>query len=109
MASAATALYNVQMLKDKETLSNLDVTTTDNICWAVCKDTSQPVTGVATTTTRLKLLAFWIKHQDQTTHVVGTTAIPLVQTTLTMINLLRMQNALWMPGLLITRSLTTLP
>jgi hypothetical protein len=42
--------------------------------------------------TMLKLLFFWIKHQDQTLHEVGVTAKPLVQTTLVMINTLKEQN-----------------
>ncbi len=50
------------MLKDKDTLSELDKATIKNICQAVRKDTGQPVAEVATA--RLKMLAFWIVHQD---------------------------------------------
>jgi hypothetical protein len=86
---AATTLCDVQMLKDKKTLSKLDDNAIENICKVVCKDTGQSVAELATT--RIKLLCFWIKHQDQTTSVVGRTVSLLVQTTITMINLLKMQ------------------
>jgi hypothetical protein len=89
MAPAATALYNVQMLKDKETLSKLDKNAIANICKVVNKDTCQSVAILAAT--RLKLLCFWIKHQDQMLRLVATTAHPLVWTRITMINTLRMQ------------------
>jgi hypothetical protein len=42
-ANAATALYDVQMLKTCAALSKLDDTATANICKAVSKDTSQSV------------------------------------------------------------------
>jgi hypothetical protein len=81
---AATTLHNVQMLKDKDTLSMLDNSITDNICWLICQDSSQPVAEVAVT--RLKLLSFWINHQDQTLREVGIVSKPLMRTTLLMIN-----------------------
>jgi hypothetical protein len=40
------------------------------------------------------MLSFWIKHQNQTSHVGGVTAIPLVLTTLAMINALKEQKCL---------------
>jgi hypothetical protein len=60
--TAVTSQYDVHMLKDKDTLSELDKATIKNICQAVRKDTGQPVAEVATA--RLKMLAFWIVHQD---------------------------------------------
>jgi hypothetical protein len=95
-ASAAIALYDVQMLKDKETLSKLDNNSVANICKAVSKDTGQTVAKLAAT--RLTLLCFWIKHQDQTLRSVGMTARLLVWTMITMINTHRMQKrdeAVW--------------
>ncbi len=34
-ALVATTLYNVHMLKDKETLAELDKNTVNNICWLI--------------------------------------------------------------------------
>jgi hypothetical protein len=56
--NAATTLYNVQMLKDAKTLSELDDDTIANICKAVSKDTGQSVAKIAAT--KLKLACFWI-------------------------------------------------
>jgi hypothetical protein len=47
--NAATALYDMQMLKDAKTLSELDNVTIANICKVVSKDTSQSVAKIATT------------------------------------------------------------
>ncbi len=48
-ANATTALYNVQMLKDAKTLSELDNDAVANICKAVSKDTGQSVAKIAMT------------------------------------------------------------
>ncbi len=48
-ANTATALYNVQMLKDVKTLSELDDVAAANICKAVSSDTGQSVAKIATT------------------------------------------------------------
>jgi hypothetical protein len=50
------ALYNVQMLKDAKTLSELDNDAVANICTAVSKDTGQSVAKIAVT--KLKLACF---------------------------------------------------
>ncbi len=88
-ANAVTILYDVQMLKDCVTLSELDNKFIANTCKAVSKDTGQSVAELAMT--RLKLLCFWIKHHYQTSRVVGTTSKPLVRMTLKTISFLRMQ------------------
>jgi hypothetical protein len=54
--NAATALYNVQMLKDAKTLSELEDDAIANICKAVSRDTSQSVAEIAAT--KLKLACF---------------------------------------------------
>jgi hypothetical protein len=54
--NAATSLYNVQMLKDAKTLSELDNDTVADICKAVSKDTGQSVAKIAAT--KLKLACF---------------------------------------------------
>ena len=57
-ANAATALHNVQMLKDAKTLSELDDDLIANICKckAVSKDTGQSVAKIAST--KLNLTCF---------------------------------------------------
>jgi hypothetical protein len=76
-ANDAAALYNVQMLKTCLTLSELFNDTIANICKVVSKDTGQSVAKVATT--RLKLVCFWIKHQQyRTSQEIGTTLKALV-------------------------------
>jgi hypothetical protein len=59
--NTATALYDVQMLKDAKTLSELDDDAIANICKAVSKDYGHSVAKIATT--KLKLACFWIRHQ----------------------------------------------
>jgi hypothetical protein len=76
-ANAATALYDVQMLKDAKTLSELDNDAIANICKAVSKDTGQSVAEIAAT--KLKLACFWIKHQIRTSRKIGGTGRPLVK------------------------------
>jgi len=44
--------------------------------------------------TRLKLLTFWIRHQDRTGREIGVTANPLVKTTLETLTLLNEQKIL---------------
>jgi hypothetical protein len=75
--NAATALYNVQMLKDAKTLSELDNDAIADICKAVSKDTGQSVAKIATT--KLKLAYFWIRHQYWTLREIGGTGRPLVK------------------------------
>jgi hypothetical protein len=76
--NAATTLYDMQMLKDTKTLSELDDDTVANICKAVSKDTGQSVAKIAAT--KLKLACFWIRHQYWTSREIGGTVRPLVKT-----------------------------
>ncbi len=75
--NAATALYDVQMLKDAKTLSELDDDAVANICKAVSKDIGQSVAKIAAT--KLKLACFWTRHQYQTLREIGVTSRPLVK------------------------------
>jgi hypothetical protein len=75
--NAATALYDVQMLKNANNLSELDNDTVANICKAVSKDTGQSVAKIATT--KLKLTCFWVRHQYQISREIGGTRRPLVK------------------------------
>jgi hypothetical protein len=112
-ANAATALYNVQMLKTCRTLSELDNEAVANVCKVVSNDTGQSLAGL--NATRLKLLCFWIKHQYRTSREIGTTSKPLVPMKLETISLLRMQkcdedrSVTRMLGLPRTRSLSIPP
>jgi hypothetical protein len=76
-ANAATALYDVQVLKDAKTLSELDDVAVANICKAVSKDTGQSVAEIAAT--KLKFACFWIRHQHRTSREIGVTSRPLVK------------------------------
>jgi hypothetical protein len=76
-ANAATALYDVQMLKDAKTLSELDNDAVANICKAVSKETSQSVAKIAAT--KLKLACFLIRHQHRTSREIRVTSRPLVK------------------------------
>jgi hypothetical protein len=76
-ANALTTLYDVQMLQDANTLSELDDNAVANICKAISKDTSQSVANIATT--KLKLACFWIRHQIRTLRESGGTGRPLVK------------------------------
>ena len=77
--NAATALHNVQALKDAQALSKLDVNdAVANVCKAVGKDVGQSVSELAAT--KLKLACFWVRHQYRTLRVIGGTQRPLVKT-----------------------------
>ncbi len=101
--NAATALYDMQMLKDAKTLSELDNDVVANICKAMSKDTGQSVAKIAAT--KVKLVCFWIRHQYRTLTEIGGTRRPLVKILYTgTIDLLRQQKQTRTTGLPITRS-----
>ena len=76
--NAATALHDVQALKDALALSELDDDdAVANVCKAVGKDVGQSVAKIAAT--KLKLVCFWIRHQYRTSRVIGGTQRPLVK------------------------------
>ncbi len=76
-ANAATTLYNVQMLQDGKTLSELDNDASANMCKAISKDTGQSVAKIAVT--KLKLACCWVRHQIRTSREIGGTGRPLVK------------------------------
>jgi hypothetical protein len=75
--NAATALHNVQALKDAQALSELDNDAVTNVCKAVGKDVGQSVAKIAAT--KLKLACFWVRHQCQTLREIGGTRRPIVK------------------------------
>jgi hypothetical protein len=67
--ATATALHDVQVLKDAQALSKLDDNdAVANICKAVGKDVGQSVAKLAAT--KLKLACFWIRHQYLTSREI---------------------------------------
>jgi hypothetical protein len=76
-ANAATALHNVQMLKDTSTLSELENDAIANICKAISKDTGQSISEIATA--KYKFVCFWISHQHRTSREIGGAGRPLVK------------------------------
>jgi hypothetical protein len=76
--NAATALHNVQALKDAQALSKLDDDdAVANVCKAVGKDVGQSVAKIAAT--KLKLACFWVRHQYWTSREIRGTQRPLVK------------------------------
>jgi hypothetical protein len=76
--NAATALHDVQALKDAQALSELDDDdAVANVCRAVGKDIGQSIAKIAAT--KLKLACFWIRHQYRTVREIGGTQRPLVK------------------------------
>ena len=86
---AATALYEEQLFKDKKTIAEFADSEIDSVCRSLRRDSNISIAELCVT--RLKLLTFWIRHQDRTGREVGTTAHPLVRTTLADLNLLKEQ------------------
>ncbi len=77
--NAATALHDVQALKDAQALSKIDDDDAiANVCKAFDKDVGQSVAKIATT--KLKLACFWVRHQYRTLREIGGTQRPLVKT-----------------------------
>ncbi len=77
--NAATALHDVQALKDAQALSELDDDdAVANVCKAVGKDVGQSVAELAAT--KLKLACFWVRQQYRTLREIGGTQRPLVKT-----------------------------
>jgi hypothetical protein len=76
--NAATALQDVQALKDAQALSELDENDAiANVCKAVGKDFSQSIAKIAAT--KLKLACFWVRHLYRTSREIGGTQRPLVK------------------------------
>ena len=76
--NAATALHDVQALKDALALSELDDNdAVANVCKAVGKEVGTSVAKLAAS--KLKLACFWIRHQYRTSRELGGTQRPLVK------------------------------
>ena len=85
-------MYEVQQLTNAKTFNELDDDLIDNIFSTLRKDKTH--NGIAElAVSRIKLLAFWVKHQFRTNRLIGG-ANPLVRVTLDKINLLKEQKRL---------------
>jgi hypothetical protein len=88
--SVAAALYDKQLLRDKNTLAELNDNEVDNIMRAI--RWHQAIAELSSA--RLKLAIFWIKHQDRTQHKIGIPARLLVKIKLDTMLLLKTQKQL---------------
>jgi hypothetical protein len=79
-AVVAAALYEEQLLQDKKTLAKINDSKINSICCTIRRTTAIAKISVA----RLKLMIFWIKHQDPTLHKIDIPGKPLVKVTLDM-------------------------
>ena len=88
--TVAKALYDEQLLRDKNTLAELSDSEVDNVMRAIRR--TQAIAKISSA--RLKLAIFWIKHQDRTQREIGVPAAPLVKVGLDTTMLLETQKQL---------------
>jgi hypothetical protein len=77
--SVAMALYDEQVLRDKDSLVELNDNEVDNVMRAIRRHHTIAKLSLA----RLKLAIFWIKHQDRTQREIGVPGRLLVMINLT--------------------------
>ena len=88
--TVAKALYDEQLLQDKNTLAELSDSEVDNVMHAI-----RPIQAIAElSSAQLKLAIFWIKHQYRTQHEIGVPAALLVKVDLATMMLLKTQKQL---------------
>jgi len=88
----ATALYEDQLFRDAATIAEFGDSDIDNVCRSLRRDSNLPVAELAVT--RLKLLTFWVRHQNRCGRAIGGVNKPLVRVELKEINLLKEQKRL---------------
>ena len=88
----ATTLYGDQLFKDALTIAEFGDSEIDSLCHTLCRNSGQLVAELAVT--QLKLLTFWVRHQNCTGQEIGGTLNPLVRTELVTLNLLKEQKRL---------------
>jgi hypothetical protein len=69
--NAATALHDVQALKNAQALPELDNDAVAIVCKVVDKDVGRSVAEIAVT--KLKLVCFWVRDQYRTLREIGGT------------------------------------
>jgi hypothetical protein len=88
--SVAKALYDTQLLRNKDSLAELNDNEVDNVMRAIRRHHAIAELSSA----QLKLVIFWIKHQDCTQSEIGGPALPLVTIKLDTMLLLKTQQQL---------------
>ncbi len=88
--SVATDLYDEQLLRDKDSLAELNDAEVDNVMCAI----RQHHAIAKLSSARLKLAIFWIKRQDRTQCAIGVPDRPLVTIDLDTMLLLKTQKQL---------------
>ena len=88
----ATALYDQQLLTDAATIAEFGDSEVDSVCQTLCRDSKLPIAELSMT--RLKLLTFWVRHQQRTGRAIGGPARHLVRVKLAELNLLKEQKRL---------------
>ena len=88
--SVAKALYDEQLLNNKNSLAKLSDSKVDNVICAIRR--TQAIAELSSA--RRNLAMFWIKHQDRTQHEIGVPTHPLVTINLDTMMLLKTQKQL---------------
>jgi len=88
----ATSLYADQLFKDTSTIAELGDSKIESVCCTLHRDSGLPIAELANT--QLKLLPFWVRHQNRTGREIGGTSNPLVRTELATLNQLKEQKRL---------------
>jgi hypothetical protein len=73
----AVALNDDQLFKDAATIAEFGDSNIDNVCRSLRRDSNMLLPELAVT--RLKLLTFWVRHQNRTGRAIGGVANPLVR------------------------------
>ena len=87
-----TALYDNQLFKDAETIAKFGDSEIGNVCCTLCRDSNLQIAKLAVT--RLKLLTFWVRHQNCTGCTIGGVHNPLVRVELNELTLFKEQKRL---------------
>ena len=87
-----TTLYDDQLFKDAETIAEFGDSKIGNVCCTLRRDSNLQIAELAVT--RLKLLTFWVRHQNRTGCAIGGTTNPLVRVELKEITLFKEQKRL---------------
>jgi hypothetical protein len=88
----ATALYDQQLLTDAATIAEFGNSEVDSVCQTLRRDSKLPIAELSIA--RLKLLTFWVRHQQRTGRVIGGSERHLVRVELADLDLLKEQKRL---------------
>ena len=88
----ATALYDQQLLTDAATIAEFGNSEVDSVCQTLRRDSKLPIAELSIA--RLKLLTFWVRHQQRTGRAIGGPTRHLVRVDLADLELLKEQKRL---------------